>query len=536
MKRTVLLLLELFLAIGLLGQVNFSHSNLPIVVINTNGQSIPDEPKINAQMGIIDNGPGQTNHLTDPFNNYNGPIGIERRGSSSQGYEKKPFSIETRDAEGEDLDVSLLGMPEESDWALISPLNDKTLMRDVLAHLYAGKALDWSPRSRYCEVVLNGEYIGVYSLIELIKRNKNRVAIKKLEETDISGDELTGGYILKMDKFSGGGGGGDFVSEYPPYPGAWQQTWFQYHYPKPDNIQPEQKAYIQNFMDEFEDMMAGPDFHEEYADWIDIDSWVEYLLVEELTKNVDGYRLSAYFYKDRDSEDGHIKMGPAWDFNISLGIGDYCGGQDWTGWAKDFNNICIGDYWVIHFWWSKVWSDPTFRLRVTSRWQELRNGPWSNDQLFGAIDSISNLLSEAQVRNFQRWHVLGEYVWPNSFIGNTYQSEVSYLKNWLTNRLGWLDTNIAAISRTDTVVNKDPLVQVYPNPAGNFVFVKLNHPSVSGYSIQFFDMQDRLVYSNRAVSSAAPVQLDWSLAPGIYAYRIIDQLGGVYTGKLAVAR
>ena len=235
--------------------ITFTSSNLPIVVINTNGQEIPDEYKITADMGIIYNGEGVRNNLTNPYNNYNGKIGIEIRGSSSQGFPKKQYSLETRDLAGNDLNVSLLGFPEESDWILFAPYNDKSLMRDVLAYKIANSMGRYASRSKYCEVVLNNEYIGVYVLFEKVKRDANRVNIKKLESSDISGDALTGGYIIKIDKTDGENNDG-WYSTYLPYPQAPYSVFYQYHYPKPDNIVQQQKDYIQNKIFQFETMMA----------------------------------------------------------------------------------------------------------------------------------------------------------------------------------------------------------------------------------------------------------------------------------------
>lgn len=540
-KRFSLTILSIALSIGVFAQT-LTQSNLPIVVINTFGVEIPNEPKITAAMGIVDNGPGQINHITDPFNGYNGAIGIELRGSSSQGYEKKPYAIETRDASGEDLDVPLLGMPEESDWALIAPLNDKTLMRDVIMHAYARAALPWSPRTRYCEVVINGNYKGVYALIETVKRDPNRVDIKKLEEEDISGNALTGGYILRMDKYGSSGGlGGDWVSPYPPITGSWQQTWFQYHYPKAEDIQFQQGVYIQNYITSFENMLAAEDFAANYENWIDVDSWVDYLLLQELGKNVDGYRLSAYFYKHRDDEGGKIGMGPIWDFNISLGIGDYCAGADHTGWAKDFNNICGGDAWVIHFWWARLWSDANFRNRVADRWAELRANQWNNTALFGEIDANVALLAQAQVRNFQRWPVFGQYVWPNAFIGNSYQEEINYLRIWLTNRLAWLDLNMALLVKTDTTENGALTARVMPNPAQERLLIQLplhpNSPLTQVYDFVLYDALGRLVLRQNDLSGeiAIPIELNGQFPQGLYFWQLLKRNIPVAEGKVVIA-
>ncbi|HEX2984020.1 MAG TPA: CotH kinase family protein, partial [Ignavibacteriales bacterium] len=169
----------------------FTSSDLPIIIINTNGQEIIDDPKITADMGIIDNGSAR-NNVTDSFNGYNGKIGIELRGSTSQDFPKKPYAVELRDTLGADLEASLLGMAKNEDWILYATYNDKTFMRDILIYKLACQLGWYASRTRYCELVLNGEYMGVYVLMEKIKRGKNRVNIAKMDTTCISGDELTG--------------------------------------------------------------------------------------------------------------------------------------------------------------------------------------------------------------------------------------------------------------------------------------------------------------------------------------------------------
>jgi len=515
----------------------FTDSNLPIIVINTNGVKIEEDTKITARLGIIDNGPGKRNQLTDPFNHYNGWMGIEYRGSSSSFYPKKPYSFELRDANGNEIDHPLLGMPEESDWILISPLNDKTLMRDALSYQLANTLDRYAARTRYCEMVLNGAYQGVYMLVENIKRDKNRVNISKLKPEDISGDALTGGYILRVDKYGPPPGdvGGDFQSQYPAIEGGWNRNWFQYHYPKLEDITPEQAQYIQKYMRDFEDMMHGPNFSREYANWIDVDSWVDYLMVQEVTKNTDGYRLSAYFYKDRNSLGGKLVMGPVWDFNISFGIGDYCEGASYRGWGKDFNRVCGSDGWGIPFWWEKLWNDPPFRKKMAKRWRELRdNGIWSEQRLNATIDSVAALLKEPQRRNFQRWPVLGQYVWPNAFIGSSYQSEVDYLKGWLSGRLLWLDGGFWGIGID--AQNPPPPFLLYPNPASDHIFVENDYIPwrEQWFNVSLFDFQGRKVLEQRFTGTGIQrIELPpGKYVRGMYFYRVNDQKGREWMGKL----
>jgi hypothetical protein len=214
--------------------VDFVSSNLPIVIIDTDGQEILDEPKIPAAMGIIFNGEGMMNHISDPFNHYDGFIGIEFRGQSAQSYPKKSYGIETRDSLGENLNVSILGLPEENDWVLYGPYSDKTLLRNTLTFYIAQQLGQYASRTVFCELVMNNDYQGLYVLMEKIKRDKNRVDIDRLNPEDVDGDELTGGYIIKCDKPYNTG----WLVDVDP-PGNFGKVYYQYHYPKVEDIVPE---------------------------------------------------------------------------------------------------------------------------------------------------------------------------------------------------------------------------------------------------------------------------------------------------------
>ena len=177
----------------------FRSSNLPIVVIETGGQSIPDEPKIPAFMGII-RGTGARNHIADPFTDYHGPIGIELRGNSSLVYDQKQYGLETWNDEGEEENAALMGFPKEHDGVLYAPAADKSLLRNVLVYHIAREMGRYASRTRFCELVIDSVYMGVYVFMEKIKRDKNRVAVSKLEPHVEHGEELTGGYMFSIDK------------------------------------------------------------------------------------------------------------------------------------------------------------------------------------------------------------------------------------------------------------------------------------------------------------------------------------------------
>ena len=223
------------------------ESNLPLIFIDTFGAEIPDEPRISAYMGIINNQSG-INHIDDSFNDYDGHITIEKRGNSSQWNDKTPYRFETVDAQGENNNVELLGMPEENDWVLYAPWQDKTMLRNVLIYQLSNQIGKYASKTRFVELFLNDEYQGVYVLMEKIKRDDARVNISKLNPNEISGDDVTGGYILKFDWYYTGDNIGGFESDY-------DGMIYNYHYPKPSEIVPEQEDYIQSYINNFENIM-----------------------------------------------------------------------------------------------------------------------------------------------------------------------------------------------------------------------------------------------------------------------------------------
>ena len=457
----------------------FNSSNLPIIVINTNGQAIMDDPRIVCDMGIIDNGLGNINYISDPYNDYNGKISIEYRGSSSQSFPKKPYALETQDAIGNNNNVALLGMPVENDWILYAPYSDKALMRNFLTFDLGRKMGNYSPRTVYCELVINGDYQGIYVLMEKIKIDNDRVDIAKLDADDLAGDSLTGGYIIKVDKYTGTGGT-NWLSDFPNIGGG--STYIQYHYPEASVMQPQQMDYIEHFVDSFEYALAGPQFSDSligYSKYIDVNSFIDLYLINELSKNIDGYRLSTYMYKDRDDNDGKLTMGPFWDYNLAFGNADYCDGGITSGW--EVNSGCGGEN---PFWFERLLDDTTYQNKLKCRWEYLRERCFFEDSLFSFIDSLALYLDDAQQRNFQKWNILGNYVWPNFYVGNTYQDELNFFKSWIGDRLIWIDNNLGGncydiLGCTDAIAcNYNSLATVddgscdLPNGCGNPLYLE----------------------------------------------------------------
>ena len=520
-KPDLRLLLFLLLALvnnAGLGQVNFTDSNLPIIVINTNEQEIVDDPKIDCEMGIIWNGEGNRNYLSDPFNDYNGHIGIEIRGSTSQQYPKKSYGLETRDAQGDNLNVSLLGLPKENDWILYGAFPDKSLMRNEITYSIFSALQPWSPRFVYCELVINDEYLGVYTLIEKVKRDKDRIDIEKLDENDISGDELTGGYVIKIDKLTG--------SSNIPWNSAYQDSLkFLYHDPKFDELVSEQRDYIKKYVSDFEDAVYGDSFSNPetgYRAYINTQSFIDFMIMQELGRTVDGYRSSSFMYKDRDSKGGKLTCGPMWDFNLSYGNANYCNAYELEGWQYNFAEVCGGPgYPDVPDWWSRMLEDSTYSNELKCRWTELRSGLLSTDSIHNWIDSMAVYLDEAQERNFTKWPILGEFVNWNFFVGNTYEEELDYLKLWFEERSAYLDENFPGVCNdwvsSEKAVISQSSISLYPNPSkGVFYF---SEPIKRGEEISVFDCTGQLIdfeINNDALDLSDHVK-------GIYFVRVNDQ-------------
>lgn len=504
------------------------QSNLPIIFINTDGQGIPNEPKIDAQMGIVYNADGSLHRLADGFNNYNGRIGIEIRGSSSQFFDKKQYLLETRNQDGSNNNVSLLGMPEENDWILYAPFSDKSLIRNVVTYRLGRDLGRYAPRTHLCEVIINGEYMGVFVLVEKIKRDKNRVDISRLNPDEISGEDLTGGYIIKIDRAQGNR---NWDSPIPPVPNGQQRTKFVFEYPDSDDLVSQQETYIRNYITDFETALAGPDFdHPErgYLPYVDLNSFVDFFLMNELTRNVDAYRLSTFMYKDKNEK---LTMGPLWDFNLAFGNADYCEGGETIGWQyKRFNEICLGDQWINPFWWSRLVQDSSFCRVATERWSTLRTNELSYNRIEFVIDSLVEELDGPAQRNFDRWNVLGRYIWPNNFVGTTYESEIDYLKNWIQARLSWMDGNLVSLcSQTLGLRYEENELFVKPNPFTEEIRFGYSLSSIYRTELEVFDLQGRSVaLLVKTIENRGNKEIVWDgsidgggkVGPGMYICRL----------------
>jgi hypothetical protein len=419
---------------------DFTDSNLPIVIINTDidedtGQpmEIPDDPKIWASMKIIYHTDGSRNYMTDADNtdllDYNGRIKIEVRGSTSQILEKKQYGWTTYDDEGEKQKVEIMGMPSENDWILNGLAFDPALIRDYLSYNLARQMGRYATRTVYCEVVLNGDYRGLYILQEKIKDSAGRVNIKGIDEDDNEGINLTGGYITKADKTTGGD------------PVAWtmdsyfESTDFIHELPKPEDVTTEQNDYIHSVFTSLETTSGGHNSSatDGYPSIIDIPTFVDFMLVNELSANVDVYQISTFFHKDRG---GKLRAGPVWDFNLTYGndvFGDRSHTDTWQFSNEDNEGAKF---------WTDLFNDPVYKCQLAKRWNALTAAgqPLNNDHIDDFIDETVELISEAAEREQDRWNSA-----PNL------DNDIQFMKTFITQRIAWMTTNLGSFTACETV-------------------------------------------------------------------------------------
>ncbi len=462
----------------------FTNSNLPIVIITTDinpdtGQltEIPDDPKILASMKIISRPNGARNYLTDgnttDFLNYNGRIKIEIKGSTSQLLDKKPYSLTTlQDDDISNNNVSILDMPSENDWILNSLAFDSSLIRDYLSNSLSSNLGNYAPHGKYCEVVINGDYKGVYLLMEKIKIDSNRVNIQKMNPSDNSSPNVTGGYITKCDKTNGD-------------PIAWSfnntignDVYFIHDTPNPNTITAEQNNYIYNEFDSLETIMnvQNASITTGFPSKIDIPSFIDYMLLCELASNVDSYQFSTYFHKDRK---GKLRAGPIWDFNLAYGL-DVFGDRSQTN-IWQFDN---GDNIGASFW-KNLYLNPIYKCYLSKRWNDITttNQPLNYYVIANQIDHLSEQLSESRIRENQRWNTIGNY-----------NETISNLKTWIQTRINWMNTNLN-ITANCTIptapkiviskINYNP-VAIGANTSNDLEFIEITNNSTTTVSLTGF--------------------------------------------------
>lgn len=504
-------------------------TNIPLVLIDTFGEQIVDEPKIITNMKIIDNGAGALNHPNDPPNGYSGYAGVEIRGSYSASLPQKPYGVETWDINSNNNNVSLLGMPIENDWILLPNYNDKTFLRNILAFDLFTKMGHYAPRTQLTEVVVNDIYQGIYVFTEKIKRDNNRVDIAKLDLDDNAGDSLTGGYIFKIDYWDNSN---SWPANYdnPNFPGS--PVRFVYDYPDVNTITSQQNTYLKNTVKDFEDALWGPNFTDPvlgYRSHIDVQSFIDYFIVNEFARNVDGFKKSRRFHKDKDSNNPLIIAGPVWDF-------------DWA--YKDLETAYSnGAGWMHNYsgssdvkppgWYIRLIQDTIFANELVCSYFTYRQTFLDKTNLFAYIDSLALILDGPQARHFDRWPILGVNVGTPE-IGTqptSYAGEITKFKAWISNRIDWMDVNMPGQCvnlGTTELTSKEPYWNVYPNPSHNEFNVYVDQGMKS---IAIYDLSGKLVQF-KDVNGATIVQTQTNDLKGVYFLKIQLEDGRMLNTKI----
>ena len=493
----------LFLLASPLAGQTLTDSNLPIVIINTDGSlAIKDEPKVKATMKIIDRGPGQRNYLSDQNNplylNYNGRIGIELRGSSSQESPKKNYGFTTRMADDvTNNNVSLLGMPEENDWILGGMVFDTSFVRDYFSHSLSRKMGNYASRAIYCEVLVNNVYMGLYMLQEKLKADDNRIDVIKIGKNENSLPSLTGGYISKADKLTGG--------DQP----AWKMYSFQnslveyiHELPKPEDATSTQTSYISGEFFRLESAARNNDISvvNGYPALIDIPSFIDFMIVNEFASNPDAYQYSTYFHKDRN---GKLRAGPVWDLDLSFG-------NDLFQWYLDRSKPNLWYFEDCYYnngsrFWRDLFHNSTFRCYLSKRWNELLEPgmPLNRTIRESFVDETAALISEAVARDCQRWGKVSNQ-----------SVRIAAIKSFMQERAAWITANIGGYTAcsnitvpqlTITKINYHPMISTEFPDSDAMEFLEIRNTGTTTINLSgIFFTGTGLVYQFPANSTLGP--------------------------------
>jgi len=481
--------------------------DLPIIFVDTKQKCLDKNvtEKIPATMRVLD---GATNSVADSAKGTLYDIGIKVRGQSSALFPKPGYSVEVRDEAGEGIDVSMLGLPPADDWVFHGPYVDKSMMRNALAHWLFRQAGRYSPRTKHFDLYINGVYRGVYVLIEKIKRGKYRVDVAKLKEDEISGDDVTGGYIWAFDKTGTNTGGSGTSSINDEGFSTADGLNVILHYPKKENIASEQENYLKTYLNELEGLFKNGGNGSGYENYVDVGSAVDYVLHQEITNNADSYWCSFFLHKDKDSKDGKVTLGPPWDFNLAMSNGSSPEGQTnnnnggWgggfggfggmggmtstatTGWQIENSSKTgggMGSSLKMPNWLNGMWKNSDYQNELKKRWAELRSGVWHTKTMDAYLDSMKVYLTKAAERNFERWPNLGKSSGQNDedpqpmkycnqsgggfgfamggYNATTWDGEVEHLRKKMKERMAWMDEQLGFTEPANPIVT-EPVIHI----------------------------------------------------------------------------
>ncbi|MBL9104472.1 MAG: CotH kinase family protein [Myxococcales bacterium] len=412
---------------------------IPVLRVDVGGQEVKKDIDVYGTIEVFEAHAGTLADLDSVAPTLSAGVAFQGRGNFTWTLPKKGYAFELQDAMGDDLAAEIMGLPAGSDFALYACYTDKTCMRNALVFALGQRLGRWSPRTRFVELILNGEYLGLYMLWERVRRDETRCDVDKPDKTAAEGD-ISGGYIFRHE----GGGKGPEVVDGMQYDRDWSTSSgrvYTYHYPDSDKISPEQSAYLRDYVQGFEDaMQADPSA---YVEWLDVPSWVDHGIVEELTNNWDGYVHSIYMTKEADEDGGLFGMGPLWDFDLAFANGNVTGYNCQTdNWAHQISRPYPDD---MPTYWLQLYADPEFQRAFKCRWQELRGEAIAQATFEQQISAWVAFTAQARARDQMKWATVGQDIFPNCFSMPTYEEEVAGLMTWIDARVAWLDAQTAAM-------------------------------------------------------------------------------------------
>lgn len=413
-------------------------SHLPVVNIETNGQTIPGKPELNQRVSEIENTYiSASMQIMDQKEELNtlkteaaidSKVQIRVRGNSSRRFDKVGYLFKFTDKDGIEQEEPVLGMEKNSTWVLHGPFLDKTLMRNYMWYNLSGQIMEWAPDVRYCELFLNGTYQGVYVMTEQIS-----VAPGRINATKYDGRAPVSSYVLCADRASINDV--EYLDNFSWYARR-SSSRMEIKYPGSKKLTPELTEEISRDFSEFEKTLYSFDYDSKrfgYQNFIDVQNFVDYFIINEITQNTDAGIYSTYFYKDVA---GKIKM-CVWDFN------NCCDN------FMEEQQPMAGFYMQGRPWFFMLCRDEEFVELIISRYRELRKGILSDDAVKAYIQDVQNYLGPAIDRNFEVWGYsfdADEDLMDEEFrkIGS-YEAAVEQYQGRLISRMGWMDKHIEAL-------------------------------------------------------------------------------------------
>ena len=407
--------------------------HLPVLQIEVEGP-IHEDDKTAGSLRVVEDHDGTLENLGLAPAAYEGAIGIEVHGSSSTGYPKIGFRFECRDEAGDDVDCALVGLNEGHDYVLHAPYSDKSYVRNAVGYQLgrdvAATRGDYEVGSQFVELFIGPNYLGVYLLVERVEREGDRLDIPPTTNPETS--VVDGGFVVKIDQHRSDG----FDTERGT-PVDWSE-------PKADEVSSSEYQYIKGWFDEMETVMASDEFADPasgYPTWIDVDSFIDHWLLNELTHNIDAYRLSAYLWTDGPPGTSLLHAGPLWDFDRAFGNVNYCDCWNTYGWIIDDLYTC-GEGSQFPTWWLRLEGDSDYVSARAARWRELRVDILSDDAIRGYTSLFADSLAESEPRDQEKWQTMGTYVDPNWYVGETWEDELIWFEEWTVSRAAWMDAQL----------------------------------------------------------------------------------------------